>query len=95
MPIRTPTRTADAEANSHRAKASGGDIKLVRAAEQRERHHSRGVGGARQEEREAEGGVLALLGHSHGGARHDEGQRQPEADCSKEGLREAQKIMST
>ncbi len=36
-------------------------IKLVRAAEQRERHHSRDVGGARQEELEAEGKVLAFL----------------------------------
>jgi hypothetical protein len=74
---------ADAEANSHRAEASGGDIKLGRTAEQRERHHSRGVGGARQEEREAEGVVLALLEHSHGGARPVEGQRQLEVDCRK------------
>ncbi len=72
----------DAEVNSYRAKASGGDINLVCAAEQRERHHSRGVGGARQEEREAEGQVLALIEDSHGGARHVEGQRQLEADCS-------------
>ncbi len=74
------TRVADAEANSHRAKASGADINLVRAAEQRERHHSRGVVGARQEEREAEGEVLTLLEHIHGGARHAEGTRQLEAD---------------
>ncbi len=65
----------DAEANSHKAKASGGDIELVRTVEQGERNHFGGVGGVRQEEREAEGEVLALLEHSHGGAMHVEGQR--------------------
>jgi hypothetical protein len=86
---------ADAQASS-RAKSSGGDIELVRTVEQGERNHFGGVGGVRQEDWEAEGEVLALIEHSHGGAGHVEGQRQLEADCSKKkGLRGAQTIMAS